>query len=262
MFYILAFIFGTTIGSFVNVIVSRLHVAPIVSSRSKCLSCGKELSFKDLIPLVSHIFLKGKCRYCKTPYGIESFVVEIIYGLLFVVLSNLIILKQFDFYHMFFWAFYYTLLFVVLGVMALYDKKHTYVPVYFLMLYSVLCLLMLLMRYVSDPTYLVLLGPIVISLPFLIIWIVSKGKAIGFGDIILFLGVGSFFGIAEGFSVVLISVWIGAIVGLIMKLTNIGIKRGTSEIPFVPFIIISFLIILFTGIDVFSIATWLSNAIM
>ena len=77
---------------------------------------------------------------------------------------------------------YYTLLFISLGVIALYDLKHTYIPTLFLSLFSFLSFAMLAIRFAYAHNTLVLLGPIVVALPFLLIWLISKGKALGFGE--------------------------------------------------------------------------------
>ena len=113
---------------------------------------------------------------------------------------------------------------------------------------------MLIIRFINEPISLNLLAPLVVAFPFLLVWLVTKGKGLGFGDVLLFLGVGAFFGIAQGFAVLLISLWIGALVGIgiyILRRKD-GIKN--TAIPFVPFIVLAFLIVLFTDIDIFSIA--------
>jgi leader peptidase (prepilin peptidase)/N-methyltransferase len=101
----------------------------------------------------------------------------------------------------------------------------------------------------------VLLGPVIVALPFLLVWLITKGKGVGFGDILLFLGVGAFFGVTQGIVVLLISIWSGAITGLYLK--YFGAYKGKKNIPmpFVPYIAIAFLVVLFTDIDIFSIAS-------
>ena len=115
--------------------------------------------------------------------------------------------------HAMLWLAYYTLLFISLGVIALYDLKHTYIPTLFLSLFSFLSFAMLAIRFAYAHNTLVLLGPIVVALPFLLIWLISKGKALGFGDVILYLAVGAFFGVEQGLAVLLLSIWLGALAG-------------------------------------------------
>jgi prepilin signal peptidase PulO-like enzyme (type II secretory pathway) len=248
---ILAFIFGASIGSFVQVIASRLHVAPIMKGRSKCLSCGEALRVSDLVPVLSYLLLRGKCRYCKSKYGPSALVVEIVFGITFLLLYQLVFVGQPTLLLSLLWLTYYTALFVVLGVMALYDRIHSYIPLSFLATFLALCALMFGKRLLADPSITTLLSPIFVALPFFLIWLVSKGKGLGFGDVILFFGVGAFFGSLQGFAVLMISVWMGALYGLYFKYIVSRKKTGVTPIPFVPFIVIGFLIVLFTGIDVF-----------
>lgn len=237
-----------------QVVASRLHVAPIMKGRSKCLSCGEALRASDLVPVFSYIFLKGKCRYCKSTYGIEALVIEVLFGTIFLLLYKSIIVGQPTLLASLLWLTYYTLLFGVMGVMALYDRLHSYIPLPFLVSFLVLCFINFGIRFDGDHFITTLLSPLFVALPFLLIWLITKGKGLGFGDVILFFGVGAFFGSLQGFAVLIISVWIGAIVGLYFKYM-IKKNNGTmTAIPFVPFIVIAFLFVLFTGVDVLSIA--------
>lgn len=256
MFYLLSFLFGASIGSFVQVIVTRLHVAPITKSRSKCLSCGETLRVSDLVPVLSYIFLKGKCRYCKVKFGVSALVIEVIFGVTFALLYHFILQGSPSLLVSFGWLAYYTLLFGVLGVMALYDKAHSYIPINALLLYGLLTLLMLFLRYLDMPSAMILLGPVLVALPFLILWLITKGKGVGFGDVLLFLGVGAFFGFSQGIVVFLISVWAGALVGLYVKYILLRNQNANNiPLPFVPYIVLAFLVVLFTDIDIFSIAS-------
>ncbi len=254
MFYILSFILGASIGSFTQVIATRLHVAPIIKGRSKCLSCGEALRASDLVPVFSYFFLRGKCRYCKTPYGISSVVIEVIFGAVFLALYHFILRESPTLLVSSWWLAYYTILFIVLGVMALYDRAHSFIPVSFLASFLVLTLLMFVIHLTTSFSLEVLLAPLIVALPFFFVWAITKRKGVGFGDVILFFGVGAFFGVYEGLAVFILSVWMGAIVGLYYKYVVTKNKTKTTAIPFVPFIVFSFLVVLFTGIDIFSIA--------
>ncbi len=250
----LFFLFGAAIGSFTLVVVTRLHVAPIASSRSKCLSCGEALRVWDLVPIFSYLSLGGSCRYCKTPYGAGSLLIECLFGGLFVLLYHFI-LSGFLLVPLIAWLGYYTLLFISLGVVALYDYKHSYVPILYLAIFLVLSFAMLAMHYLYAPTSAVLLGPLVVALPFLSVWIITKGRGLGLGDVLLYAGVGAFFGIEQGLAVLLVSVWIGAIVGAYVYIKSFKHHTKSKAMPFVPFIVVAFLVVLFTDIDVFSIAS-------
>jgi leader peptidase (prepilin peptidase) / N-methyltransferase len=255
---ILAFIFGSSIGSFTQVIASRLHVAPIMKGRSKCLSCGEALRPYDLIPVVSYFLLKGKCRYCKSVYGISALVIELLFGLTFLLLYTHVLATKESLLVSLGWLIYYTLLFIVLGVMALYDKAHSYIPTSFLTAFLALSFSMFTLHLVEGLSLSTFIAPFVVALPFLAIWLFTKGKGLGFGDIIIFFGVGAFFGITKGFAVLILSVWAGALFGLYYKYVIKKKHSISTPIPFVPFIVVAFLVVLFTDIDIVSIAMFFS----
>lgn len=254
MLSILAFIFGSSIGSFTQVIASRLHVAPIMKGRSKCLSCGEALRPYDLIPVLSYFLLKGKCRYCKTTYGISALVIEALFGVTFLLLYLCILSTEESLLLSFAWLVYYSLLFIVLGVMALYDKAHSYIPTSFLIAFLALAFGKFTLQLVDHVSISTFIAPFAVAGPFLAIWLFTKGRGLGFGDVILFFGVGAFFGIAQGFAVLIISVWAGALFGLYYKYAVKKKHSMSTPIPFVPFIVFAFLIVLFTDIDILSIA--------
>ncbi len=84
---ILVFLFGTCIGSFLNVCIHRIpRKESIVFMGSACPSCRKNIAFHDNIPLLSYLVLGGRCRNCGNPISTRYPVVEALTGLVFVVL--------------------------------------------------------------------------------------------------------------------------------------------------------------------------------
>ncbi|MEX0888050.1 MAG: prepilin peptidase [Patescibacteria group bacterium] len=81
------FIFGTAIGSFLNVWSRRLLRGKPPTGRSRCEHCKHVLGFFDLIPLISFAALRGKCRYCKKPLSWQYPIVELGTGLLFAAIA-------------------------------------------------------------------------------------------------------------------------------------------------------------------------------
>lgn len=253
MLYFLSFLYGSALGSFVNVVVTRLGVANIVNSRSKCLSCDVTLKWQDLIPVFSYVALRGKCRNCRTKYGQEHLIVEIIFGLIFVCVYNFILSGQPSLLSSFIWLSYYTLFFVTLGIITLYDLKHKVIPINFFYGFLVLSLITLFSRFIADGSVVTLLAPLVVASPFLLLWIMSRGRWLGFGDVLMYMAVGAFMGIAQGIAVFFLSVWIGAVTGLVFKFLESKKYTLKTAIPFVPFITIALIIVLFTDTDVYSI---------
>lgn len=82
---VMAFLFGITIGSFLNVVIYRLPRGESLSHPpSHCPNCNNQLTAIDLVPLLSFLFLGRKCRRCKTPISWRYFTIELLTGLLFV----------------------------------------------------------------------------------------------------------------------------------------------------------------------------------
>jgi leader peptidase (prepilin peptidase)/N-methyltransferase len=84
------FIIGTIIGSFLNVVIYRIpeDKSIIYPPNSFCPKCGHKLSPLDLIPVLSWVFLRGRCRYCKAPISIQYPLVEVLTGTLFVLVFS------------------------------------------------------------------------------------------------------------------------------------------------------------------------------
>lgn len=89
MTHVLIFIFGSVIGSFLNVCIYRIpRDESIILPGSRCVSCKKPIQWYDNVPFLSYIFLKGKCRFCKENISFRYFAVELISALLFLILFS------------------------------------------------------------------------------------------------------------------------------------------------------------------------------
>ncbi len=272
--YIIIFFFGAAIGSFVNVIVDRLYIKSFLTGRSHCASCGKELSFFELIPVLSYFFLKGRCKNCKTKIGAKHLYVEIILGVLALITYKFLLISYFDPMSIDFnlisgvlFSLLYTFLFILLSVIFLYDLRHKIVPLSFSLLllitgiafevWKISHLQIFYNGHHSTLFYLDIFSGILISLPFFLINIFSKGRGAGMGDVILFLGVGYLLGFVYGVSTFLLSVWIGALVSLFLIFFLPKKYNKKSAIPFAPFIVIATIIVLFLHIDIVGITNFI-----
>ena len=84
MLAVFAFLIGASVGSFLNLAADRVPAGrSIVKPRSFCESCNTQLASKDLIPILSYIWIRGKCRYCSAPIPIRFMAVEALTGALF-----------------------------------------------------------------------------------------------------------------------------------------------------------------------------------
>lgn len=258
------FILGIIIGSFLNVVIYRYNTGKGIGGRSFCMSCGKKLSWYELIPLFSYLIQLCRCRNCKSKISFQYPFVEFTTGILFV----LVCLKYGISFYGFSWWFLYGLIQVsILMVIFIYDFKHKIIPNGFVYVFILLAFLQLLISnfiLIKSFNFINLdfwSGPLM-ALPIFILWIMpivikrlgfklEKDEWMGFGDVKLALGIGWFLGFAGSVYAFLIAFWSGAVIGLIM----IGISRLDyvhkkvkidSEIPFGPFLIFGLLAVWFS----------------
>jgi len=269
MILLAIFIFGTIIGSFLNVVIFRLDSNSKkvdLGGRSKCLSCQKKLSWSELVPIFSFVFQKGKCYGCGKKISWQYPIVELVTGFVFLILflfvanlhskfaTNLPLTPYSLFFLTYLWA-----IFSILIAITVYDIKHKIIPDSLSFLFSGISFFALLLG-VSfvEKNILNLLAGIILALPFVLLWLVSKGEWIGLGDAKLVLGIGWFMGLIDGISSVILAFWIGSVFGvsliLISKISPLFFKNKNftikSEIPFAPFLILGVVLIFFFGWDV------------
>lgn len=259
------FILGTIIGSFLNVVILRYNTGEsIIKGKSSCFSCAKNLSWYEMFPVFSFVALRAKCGNCKSKISWQYPLVEFFTGLLFLSaylsLGNLVS-KYF--------YLYYFISFSILMVITVYDLRHKIIPDLFVFSFAFISLIWLVAQltlsvgwvnlFQSPYIFDLLAGPI-LALPLFLMWLLSGGRWIGLGDAKLALGIGWFLGLTSGISAVILSFWIGAVVGLslifIQRLNLIG-KSLTikSEIPFAPFLVLGLLAVFFFKFDVMSFAS-------
>ncbi|MBI5139345.1 prepilin peptidase [Candidatus Nomurabacteria bacterium] len=244
---VIFFALGLIIGSFLNVVIYRYNTNTSLGGRSACMSCQKKLCWYELIPLISFLTLRGRCHSCKSKIDIQYPIVEFLSGLVFMF----IFLKfQYLFFiapYIFFITFtYYALAFSILLVIAVYDFKHKIIPDMLVFIFGALAFFGMFFFSSSDfyfhtPTLLEFLAGPIAAFPFLLIWWLSKGVAMGLGDAKLVLGLGWLLGLTRVASGLTLAFWLGAIIGIILLIFSkkYGIK---SEIPFAPFLILGTLV--------------------
>lgn len=247
------FIFGSIIGSFLNVVIFRLNSGiSFVSGSSRCFSCNKKLDRYELIPILSFLVQKGRCSSCKSKISKQYILVETASGLLFVLAA---IATSFNLFNLSESQLGTFLLYIVVTslsiVLFVYDLKHKILPSSVLYSLVIVGIVYSFLLYVSGSrAFIDVIAGFIIALPTFFLWLVSKGRWIGFADSVLFLVVGSLLGLALGIQTFLFSFWVGAIVAIVLtKLLpkKFGMK---SEIPFGPFIIAAMLFFLFTQNDI------------
>ena len=251
--YIIIFIFGTLIGSFLNCLIYRLeNKKSFIFGRSMCPNCKHKLAWYDLIPIFSFIFLKAQCRYCKEKISWQYPIVETITGLLFLSIINyqLSVINEFSIFNFINLSFLFFVFSSIL-IIFIYDLKHFIIPdkvIYPLIAITIFYLiinhyLLIINNQLSIINY--LLSGLGAAMFFLAIYLLSKGKWLGFGDVKLVLFLGLFLGWPNILLSLFLSFVIGAIIGIgLILFKGKGLK---SQIPFAPFLILGSFIAFFWG---------------
>ena len=262
---ITVFLFGLIVGSFLNVVILRWNTGMTISKgRSRCFSCGKTLDWYELIPLASFFLQRGSCRKCGSKISWQYPLVELGGGLAFVFAY---IHTSGAFYSgLAFASFILTAALLCLYIVVVaYDMRHKIIPDFFSYLAGIVSLCLIGVDWAAtgaiDP-YRLIAGP-ALFLFFWAFWYFSKGTWMGLGDGKLALSMGWALGLSQGLAALMLSFWIGAIISLAImafqRIKNGKSKLGMrSEIPFGPFLILGFLTVFLSGIDIQTILSHLA----
>lgn len=220
--------------------------------RSRCLSCGHILAWYDLIPLVSWLLLRGKCRYCKKFIGWTEFFLEVGMAALFALSVFLWPMPLTSFWQIMMLVLWLAAL-VLLAILFVYDLRWLLLPdivnIPFIVLGAVFAGIKLYLASDFTSTLTSLLGAVfVLSGIYLLLYLFSKARYgedktwVGFGDVKLGLGLSLFLGNwLLAFAALFAANLIGTILVLPSMLT--GKLRGNSRISFGPLLIAGFLIV-------------------
>jgi leader peptidase (prepilin peptidase) / N-methyltransferase len=242
------FFLGLIIGSFLNCVIYRIEInKSFLRGRSICPNCKHVLAWYDLIPVISFLFLGGNCRYCKQKISLQYPSIEILTAVVFVWIFSFFNLPL---------AIFYSAIACLLLIAFVYDLKHfiipdrvTYAGIIITFLYS----LIFNSQFLIHNSIWAGLGAMVF---FLIIFLVSRGKWMGFGDVKLAFLMGLLLGFPNILVALFFAFLVGAVIGLVLVLAK---KKGLkSEVPFGPFLVLGVFIALFWGEKII---TWYLNLI-
>lgn len=236
---ILFFLFGTIFGSFFNVVGLRVPKnVPFSNDRSYCPTCNKQLSWYELIPVLSFLTQKGKCRNCESRISFIYPVMELLTGLLFACSFMKIGFKL---------ELITALLFIsMLMIIFVSDITYMLIPNKILLFFLPF---LAVMRIISplDPWYNALIGAAVGFLFLAVIIIVSSG-GMGAGDMKLFGVLGIVLGLGNVLLTFFIAALLGAVIGgILMALKKVDRKE---PIPFGPYIVVGALVSYFYGSEI------------
>lgn len=263
---------GLIVGSFLNVLILR-HGVRSLGGRSACLSCGETIRWYDNIPVLSWILLRGRCRSCRARISLQYPLVEGVAAILFAALGGALSPTfgvfsagtGFEVVLFMLIAFDYLAIIALLIAIFVYDLYYTIIPDRWVWTFNALAFVSQFLIPFSgefNPWWFVFAGPAA-ALPLFLLWLVSRGRWMGFGDVKLALGIGWLLGPLFGVIAIFFAFALGAIISvfillplprIVSLLSRIGITSYAqpaagftmkSEIPFGPFLICSCLMFWF-----------------
>jgi len=255
-FYILIFIFGLAVGSFLNCVIYRLEIKKsFFWGRSFCPNCKHNLVWEDLIPVLSFLFLKGKCRYCGQKISFQYPLVELATAILFVLIADYTSFTNGYSFLDFIFIGYCLVSASFLIIIFVYDFKYYIIPdkVIFPAILVALIYNLFLLLFVPSSLPIILnnfYSAIGAGLFFLLLFLISHGKWMGFGDVKLTVFLGLFLGFPSIFVALFLSFCFGATIGI--RLVILGKKTIKSELPFGPFLVAGTFIALLWGERIFN----------
>ena len=246
-------VFGLALGSFVNALVWRLHEGrDWVNERSECIHCHHELAAKDLVPVLSWLWLRGRCRYCHRPISAQYPIVEAATAFLFVV-SYLAWPEALTGAEVAVFGLWLALL---VGLMALlvYDLRWMLLPNKLVFPLTGVATLQAIVRVLSSDNFAKALLWEVLAAAigggiFYILFQVSNGRWIGGGDVKL----GFLLGILVATPAKsLLVIFLASVLGTLVSLPLLLSKRlkGKGRIPFGPFLIAAAILTVLFGTDI------------
>lgn len=233
-FALFALLFGLVLGSFGNVLILRMPEGKSINGRSKCPRCSKEIAWHDLIPVISFLWLRGRCRSCRERISWQYPLVEAISGGLFL-------LAYFHEGGRLMPALFLGLTLWLFFLESFLDARTGLLPDALTM---PLLFLSIVFAALSSPFS--IYGPIIGAAFFGLQWLLSRGRWVGSGDI--------FIGAAMGFllldwRLLVLALFAAYIIGALFAsvLLMFRSKKLSDHLPFVPFLALGTLVALLWG---------------
>lgn len=241
---IIVFMLGISMGSFFNVIIDRMpRNEDITTSRSRCVFCNTNLKWFDLIPLISFILLKSRCRYCNKKLSIQYIISEFTVGVMFLI-SYIMYGRCMQYSSM----LLYMTLWSMLYITAIIDYKHGIIIESIIIIFSIIGIFI---RFIEGITLINIFSGGVVGVLFygsiyLLAKMFYKKEGFGLGDVELLGAIGLFIGPLYVFITGWIAFYICGFTLVCVKMVNRNIDKF-DEIYFAPYICIATFIITLFG---------------
>lgn len=231
---IITIIYGIIIGSFLNVCIYRIPKnESIVTDRSHCMTCGHKLKWYDLVPLVSYLTLGGKCRYCKTKISKQYPVIEFTNGVLYGIL---VVVNEFNISTILFCLCSSALL-----ALSVIDWRTFEIPIAFNIFIGILGIIRLLTD--LEHWYVYIIGFFAVSGFLYLLFLITKGRGIGGGDIKLMAAAG----LLIGWKNIILALGIGCVLGSIIHIILMKVQNKERVLAFGPYLSLGIYIAMLYG---------------
>ncbi|MCM1267883.1 MAG: prepilin peptidase [Bacteroidales bacterium] len=227
--YLIIFLFGIVIGSFLNVCIYRIpKKEDIVKTASHCMSCGERLKWYDMIPVASFLVLRGKCRKCGAKLSVQYPLIEAANGILYVciVWTGGIGIE----------SLLYCLLASALLVLSVIDFRTYEIPFGI----NLFILALGLVRAATDISNILnyLAGSIAVSAVLAVLYYASRGKAIGGGDVKLMAACG----LLLGWKLIILAFLLGCVLGAVIHVIRMKVSGEGHVLAMGPYLSMGVLI--------------------
>lgn len=220
--YIIIFLYGIVIGSFLNVCIFRIPKKENIVQSSHCMNCGRKLGWRDMVPVFSYIFLRGRCRQCGAKISIQYPLIEALNGVLYVIVF---MANGFTFS-----SVLYCLMTSALIVITVIDERTFQIPVSSNLFLGVLGIVMTVYDYRHILSHII--GAVCVSLFLYALYYFSSGKAIGGGDIKLM----AYAGLLLGAKNILLAFVLACILGSVIHTIRMKVSKRNNLLAMGPYL--------------------------
>ena len=204
--YIVIFLYGIVIGSFLNVLIFRIPKKENIVQSSHCMNCGRKLGWRDMVPVFSYIILRGRCRQCGARISIQYPLIEALNGVLYCLMTSALI------------------------VIAVIDERTYQIPVSQNLFLGLLGILMTVYDFRHILSHII--GAVVVSLFLYGLYYFSSGKAIGGGDIKLM----AYAGLLLGAKNIIFAFILACILGSVIHTIRMKVSKRNNLLALGPYL--------------------------
>ncbi|MBQ5561082.1 MAG: prepilin peptidase [Lachnospiraceae bacterium] len=232
--YSLAILYGLVIGSFLNVLILRIPVGQdFVKERSHCMKCSYQLAWKDMIPVVSYLVLRGKCRKCGEPISKQYPAIELLNGILYFFV--------FWFHGVNYTSVVYVFVVSALIVISVIDFRTYEIPFGLTLFIAAMGVCATAIDYKHIPLHII--GMCSVGLFLEILFIVSGGNWIGGGDATLMMAAG----LVVGWKNIIIAFLLACVLGAVIHSIRMKVSGEDHVLAFGPYLSMGIVLVMIWG---------------